>query len=623
MKVWLVVVGVALCGCSGPGVVPPPGYGAFEREVVAADHGMASEAGAEVLRAGGNAVDAAVATSFALSVVRPYSCGIGGGGFMVIHLPADPVHGAVTTSINYRETAPGRVGADFYEDEGRSSVRGGTAVGVPGTVAGLLYALDRYGMLDRATVMAPAIRVAEEGFAADAHFVKSSRDLIAWFREDAARQARFSFVWERYLREGEVAVGDVIRNPEQASALRLIARDGASAFYEGDIGAAIVGAVAGDGGVMTAGDLAGYAAVEQAPLRFRFAARETRSEFIGDDDRVVTDELITMGPPSSGGIAMAEVLGILDRIGFEGLLAGSDETSGSEDPGASRAARDFVYARRVATVVEAMKHAFADRARWLGDPAQVDVPVGWLLSDERLDGLAAKMTPGQPQEVDWYGSVAPAPDDGGTSHFCVADRWGGVVSCTETINLEFGSLLAVDAFGFVLNDEMDDFTARPGEPNAFGLVQSALNSPAPGKRPLSSMSPSIVLDEDGRVLAAMGASGGPRIISSTLETLLETVARSEPVIDWFPAPGFYLMYYLPRFHDQWLPDVVFVEMEPAWADIDVDDDPMGARLSAALEGMGYEVRPSEEIGNVQYIVKMKDGWIGVCDPRKGGEPAGE
>ena len=606
----LLVASVAVGGCASS-TPPAPSFDAFfEHGAVAADHPVASEAGADILRAGGNAVDAAVATSFTLSVVRPYSCGIGGGGFMVIHLPADPVHGEVTTAINYRETAPAAVGPDFYADGSRSSTRGADAVGVPGTVAGLLYALERYGTMDRAAVLAPAIRAAEEGFEVDRHYAAMAQTLIAWFEEDGSRRERFPLVWKRFLREGSVEVGDRIVNPRQAAALRLIAEEGASAFYDGSIGDALVRRVAAGGGVLTRADLLAYEVEEVEPLRFRF--REREAYYDPDEMRTVTvwNELITMPPPSSGGIALAEFFGLLDRVGEAPSMA----VGHADDFGSARWA-GMEASRRI----EAFKHAFADRARWLGDPDYVDVPVDWLLSDERLDELAGRIVVGEPQPIESYGSVAPPEDDHGTSHLSVGDRWGGAVACTETINLEFGSLLGVDEFGFVLNDEMDDFTAMPGEPNAFGLIQSALNVPEPGKRPLSSMSPTIVLDENGAVFAAIGASGGPRIITSTAQMLLELMAEE----GW--TGGFFAML-MPRLHHQWLPDVVWIEPTRDLLDYTVSDESGSveytAGVTASLRAMGYEVRERAEIGNVQVVVRLGEAWEATSDPRKGGRPAG-
>jgi gamma-glutamyltranspeptidase/glutathione hydrolase len=614
--------GAVLGACSAA-----PHAGHFQQEAVAADHAVASRAGAEMLRRGGNAVDAAVAASFALSVVRPYSCGIGGGGFMVVHITADGAAAARRNghdlvggdyTLNYRETAPAAVGAGSYESlDAVASTHGGKAVGVPGTVAGLLLALERFGTLPREQVLAPAIRAAEEGFTADEHFASESRALIRKFREHRDWAERFPLVWNRYLLEGRVKGGDRIRIPEQAAALRLIARDGAVAFYHGPIAAAIVESVARDGGVITREDLAQYAPAAPEPLRFRFKG----FEFIG------------MPPPSSGGVAMAETLHILGRTMPEPprpLRIGSNVAqiqravaAANRDSQAMQAFLDGpLYLHALA---EAFKHAFADRSRWLGDPAFVPVPVERLSSEPYAAELAARFHPGRTLSPDHYGSLEPgvgapagprsgaAPDDHGTSHLCAIDRWGSAVACTETINLTFGSCLAVEPYGFVLNDQMDDFTTRRGQANTFGLAQSDRNLPDPGKRPLSSMSPTIVL-ERGHVRAVAGAAGGPRIITATTQVLLNALLFGDPASDAVARP---------RVHHQWSPDVL--RLEPAlynsargpWT-------PGGpATLPEALARFGHTVEAESPGAVAQLILRNDDGSCdAACDPRKGGVPAG-
>ena len=546
----------------------------FPTAAVAADHFIASEAGAEILRKGGNAVDAAVATSFALSVVRPYSCGIGGGGFMVIRFNNDPKHGTRSVALNYRETAPAAVGADFYErhSDPQASTRGGSAVAVPGTVAGLLHALEHYGTLDRTVVLAPAIRAAEEGFLVDDHFMVANGDLIKWFNEDDSRKGRFGFVWRRFLKEGQVKTGDLITLPEQAAALRLIAQSGADAFYKGRIAIEILHTVRKDGGPMRAEDLLSYKVEEVEPLRFNAFGHT----------------FLTMPPPSSGGVALAQALGILQRRRDE--LGGRANTA------------DYVH-----VAAEALKHAFADRARWLGDPAQVDVPVRELLSDSYLDARAAQIDPRRAREdLETYGTLPP--DDAGTSHFCVIDARGNAVACTETINLEFGSMLAIEKYGFCLNNEMDDFTTRRGQANAFGLVQSSRNLPAPGKRPLSSMMPTIVLDQGGHVVMIAGASGGPRIITGTMQAMLDVLLFD---LDASQALA------TPRFHHQWRPNTLLLER--AWYAAAREDGTV-----VALESRGHKVEPTGSVGNVQLIRRDRKTrmWDAACDPRKGGRPAG-
>lgn len=543
---------------------------------VAADHPLASEAGVEILRAGGNAIDAAVATSVALSVVRPYSCGIGGGGFMVVHLPDDPRHGRVQAALNYREASPGQVGPDFFEGRATgASVRGGAAVAVPGTVAGLLEALERWGTLPREVVLAPAIRLAEEGYPVDRHYVETAREQIDRFEANPDWKERFAFVWERFLFEGEVEVGDRLVLPEQARALRLIAEHGAEPFYRGEIARAIERAAQESGGVLDRADLSRYAPVEVEPLGFTFQSHR----------------FVTMPPPSSGGVAMAQTLGILQRTHVAACAPFSPASFGAPP------AAGYIH-----LLAEAFQHAFADRAAHLADPAFVDLPLDRLLSDAYLDHLASRISMFGTFDAAHYGTVAAPPDDGGTSHFSVVDRFGGAVACTETINLAFGSLVAVPQFGFCLNNEMDDFTTRRGTANAFGLRQSDANLPEPGKRPLSSMTPTIVLDAHDRVRIVAGGSGGPRIITATTQVILNVLVRDMPAD---------AAVHAERMHHQWLPRRILLEM-PRTTVLGAPDP------AEQLRQLGHDVRTAEAIGVVQLIVRDEDsgGWRAVSDGRK-------
>ena len=561
---------------------PAPSFAAtFAREAVAADHPLASAAGAEILAKGGNAVDAAVATSFALSVVRPFSCGIGGGGFMIIALRDDPKRGTITTAINYRETAPAAVRPDTYTALDAKGVTpdpsrfGGAAVATPGTVRGLLFALERYGTLSPRDVLAPAIRLAEQGFEADEAFVRAAKDdVLPEFRRNPGLQQRFPLVWERFTRRGLVAVGDRIRLPEQARALRLISEQGADAFYTGDIARAIVRAVAADGGLLTLDDLRTYAVRETPPITVSFRGKR----------------LYTMPPPSSGGIVVAQVLGTLDAK--PDLLGPT-----FDDPATLH------------TLAEVWKHSFADRARFLADPEFVPVPIARLLDPREFARRAAAVRPDAVLPTEAYGlsdgrADAIAPEDHGTSHLSVIDRHGSAVACTETINLVYGSWLEVPEFGFVLNNEMDDFLTRPGVANAFGLTQADANLPAPGKRPLSSMTPTIVTGPGDRPEIVAGASGGPRIISGTLQSILKMVVWNQSCAD---AVG------TPRFHHQWRPER-----------LDLERGLDGAAVLESLRARGQNPAKTGQVGNVQVV--RRDPETGVLeaasDPRKGGAPAG-
>ncbi len=622
VRACLAVLALNLSGCASA----PGEYEArFEHGAVAADQAIASEAGAEMLRKGGNAVDAAVATSFTLSVVRPESCGIGGGGFMVIHLAAGaatragPTKEPIDVALNYREMAPAAVGPDYYEHltDKHASTHGAKAVGIPGTVAGLLYALDHYGTLSRETVIAPAIRAAESGFRADKHYVAEAHDAARKFEENPEFKTRFAFVWDRYLKRGRVEVGDRIRVPAQAAALRLIAEQGAAAFYEGPIADAIVETAQRDGGPLTREDLKSFKVAQVEPLRFTFMDRT----------------FLTMPPPSSGGVAMAEALGIFGRI-MPSLDLGQPEparpgegTEGAQARRQQEGAFKIELARRgnlyTHALAESFKHAFADRSRWLGDPAFVDVPTTRLMSAEYQRDRASTFKPFKTLKPAEYGTTEDPPtgrslpEDHGTSHFCTADRWGDAVACTETINLGFGSCMAVERYGFILNDQMDDFTTRLGKANAYGLKQSDRNLPAPGKRPLSSMTPTIVLDQQGSVRIIAGASGGPRIISATTQAILNILlfrADAGQAVAW------------PRLHHQWSPDVLRMESplmdEPLLPVVCGGPGSRGPTPAELIEVCGHKVERIDSVAHVQVIARDGRGWDAACDPRKGGRPAG-
>ncbi|MDP7005532.1 MAG: gamma-glutamyltransferase [Phycisphaerales bacterium] len=506
---------------------------------VAADHYLASQAGVDILEQGGNAVDAAVATSFALSVVRPFSCGIGGGGFMLIDSPdMEPV------ALNYRETAPGKVDKQFFETH--SSRVGGTAVGVPGTVAGLLAAHDRYGVLTREKVMAPAIRLANGTYKIDKAFRAAVESLKP--------------ILNKYPDYADIEFDSLTENKQQAKVLKLISEKGASGFYQGEVAASIIQATSGH---LSLDDLGNYAPRWETPLKIDIGGG---------------DVLVAMPPPSSGGVAIAEIVGLLSRL----------------------CAKQFDEPVFFQLLIESMKHAFADRAEHLADAAFVDVPVQELLDEVYLDELASRIVIGETADTYSYGSVTPPSDDDGTSHLCVVDKDGMMVSATETINTSFGSLVFVSPFGFMLNNEMDDFSS-PNGANVYGLRQSDKNLPEPGKRPLSSMSPTIVA-RDGVPVLALGASGGPRIISGVVQVLLNILWFGDEPVEALNRG---------RVHHQWLPDRVYVE-----------ENYRNSSIESHLSGIGYEIKTRPNIGVVQ-VIQVEDGYLKpASDPRKGGAPAG-
>lgn len=543
----------------------------FQRGVVAADHAAASEAGARILRQGGNVVDAAVATSFALSVVRPASCGIGGGGFMIIRDSKKQQ----AVAIDYRERAPAKAGSELFgrtEDASLPeprSVRGGLAAGIPGTVAGLCYAAEKYGTLPISTLLQPAIELCQEGVEIDEHDIEVQASTLEKIRKHPDYQTRFALLIRDYLNQGQPwKPGDRFYSP-QRKALEAIAMAGSAGFYTGPVGEAMVNAVAEQSGVLSAQDLEGFRPTERTPLQRSFQGRT----------------IITMPPPSSGGVALLQCLQTLES--WEDLHGQRLKELGHNSPA-------FVH-----VVTEAMKHAFADRAEFLGDTDFTNVPLEKLLSRDYAREMSEKIASDATLPMKQYGRFFLSPD-GGTSHFSVIDEQGNAVACTETINLTFGSFVVVPEFGILLNNQMDDFTANPGQPNAFGLIQSAANGVQPGKKPLSSMTPTIVI-EDGRAVYAAGASGGPRIISATLQSLLNHL-----VFGMSPESA----VSAPRFHHQWSPDELLLE------------GPLAAAAGDSLSAKGHHIRKVSALAATQAAALKAGRLSGGSDPRKHGRPAG-
>jgi gamma-glutamyltranspeptidase/glutathione hydrolase len=546
----------------------PPWIATGANGMVASDSLYASQAGVEILKDGGNAVDAAVAVSFALAVTRPYSTGLGGGGFMILRF-AD---GRVVVQ-DFRETAPSAATPDMYlesSDEQKppappASEIGHRAVAVPGLIAGRCQALQQFGTMSLTKVTAPAIKLANSGFPVDQHYVDAAREVLSTYERHPKLKEVCPYVYRTHLREGKLpSAGDMLVQPELARLLVEIAGHGPDIFYRGPVAEAIEREMKRHGGLVTAKDLADYSVKMREPIISTY--------------RDYT--LILMPPCSSGGVALAETLNILETFDLPGIFR--------QDP-----------ALATHYQIEAMKHAFADRARRLGDADFVRIPIGHLTSKAYAKTLAGRLDPQKCREVDTYG-LANVPDDTGTSHFSIADRFGNVVVSTETINTTFGSLAAIDEWGLILNNEMDDFTANPGKPNAFGLIQSDRNAVGPGRRPLSCMSPTIVL-KDGKPHLLIGASGGPRIITSVLNVLLS-------VTDYGMSLGEAMQSRRP--HHQWLPEEVFFDAAPP------------ETIKLGLLSRGHKVSDTRRTGIVQAIQRTNDGWLGASDPRKGGRPAG-
>jgi gamma-glutamyltranspeptidase/glutathione hydrolase len=527
--------------------------------MVSADNTMASQAGAEMLRRGGDAADAAVATALMLGVVQPFASGIGGGGFAVVWR-ADAKQ---AYALDFREVAPAAATADMYLDADgnvipKASTRGPKAAGVPGELRGLHALHQRHGTLPWPTVVEPALRAARDGFPAGQLLVKRIRSK----QQDLKARPALAKVW---LPDGKVpAIGQLMKHPDLARTLEAVARDGADAFYTGDVARRLAAAMKADGGLITEADLSGYAPKER-PL-----VAATWRGF----------RILSMPPPSSGGAVIVQVLRVLEDTDLAALGHNSS-----------------AYLHRL---TEALKHAFADRARVMGDPDFTPVPIDALVGDDAIARVRGAFRPDATLERAAYGGDFGIPEDGGTSHFNVVDADGDAIALTTTINLSFGSMYIAGDTGVLMNDEMDDFVAKPGVPNAFGLVGRAANAIAPGKRPLSSMSPTLVLKDD-RVVLAAGASGGPTIITGTLQVLLNVL-----VFEMNPRQA----VEAPRIHHQWVPEAMIIEPE---IPLDVHE---------ALRRRGHALRPMRRFNSVQAIRVSAEGQTGASDPSKMGAPAG-
>jgi gamma-glutamyltranspeptidase/glutathione hydrolase len=528
--------------------------------MVVAQESRAARVGLDILRRGGNAVDAAVATGFALAVTYPRAGNLGGGGYMVIHL----ARAKSDTTIDYRETAPAAITRDiFLDDKGDAdpakSRDSALAVGVPGSVAGLALAHAKYGSgrFTLADLMAPAIALAREG-------IPIEDDVADSLPHARARLARWPASAKIFFRaDGELLrSGDTLVQSDLADTLAAIAREGPRAFYQGATGEKLAAAVRAAGGVMTAADLAGYVPIERAPLTGSYRGYG----------------IVSMPPSSSGGVILIEMLNILE--GYSDLAA--DEV------------------RRLHLAVEAMKLAYADRAAFLGDPARVNAPLERLLSKGYAAGLRKRIDPdhARPSADIRAGGLSPREGDN-TTHFSVVDRDGNAVANTTTLNFSYGVGLIADGTGILLNNELDDFAAKPGAPNAYGLTGGEANAPGPGKRPLSSMTPTIVL-KDGKPFLVTGSPGGSRIITAVLQVILNVIDRGLPVAQ---------AVRLPRLHHQWLPDEVLL------------DDGFPPELAAALAARGQHVVEGLPPTSANSIMATPAGLSGAADYRTRGAQA--
>jgi len=559
---WLVglVVAVALQGVAW----------AASPEAVQGQHGMvasrsmlASQVGADIMRNGGNAIDAAVATGFALAVTYPDAGNLGGGGFMVIRL-AD---GRVVTN-DHRERAPRGAQRDMYLDASGNVVPGLStqthlAAGVPGSVAGMLDVLEKYGTLPRKTIMAPAIRLASDGFVLN-------DDLAEQFGEAAAEFAKHPGSARVFLKKdgSKYRSGDRFKQPELAKTLELISAKGRDGFYTGVTAELIVAEMKRGGGLISAADLADYKSVWRDPIKGMYRGYQ----------------IYSMAPPSSGGVLLVQMLNMLEPFDIKASGYGSAAT--------------------IHLMVEAERRAYADRAEYLGDPDFYPVPIAKLTDKsyavQRFSDFDA--TRATPSTGIGPGLEHESPQ---TTHFSVMDAAGNAVACTTTLNLSFGSKIVVEGAGFLLNNEMDDFSARANTPNSYGLIGRVANSIEPGKRMLSSMTPTIVVDSEGRTRLVTGSPGGSTIITTVLQIVVNVIDHGMDASDAVGAP---------RFHHQWMPDRVVYE---PWG---ISPDTL-----KILQGRGYTFVPlpwGRGIGDANSVMRSGDELLGMSDPRNRGGAAG-
>ncbi|TBL77175.1 gamma-glutamyltransferase [Obesumbacterium proteus] len=561
MKKWplaLMASALSLALLQGANAASMPAVEAKNGMVVSSQH-LASQVGVDILKLGGNAIDAAVAVGYAQAVVNPCCGNIGGGGFMTIHLA-----NGEDTFINFRETAPAAASANMYLDEKGNVKKGASlygylAAGVPGTVLGLDTAQRKYGKLTRQQVMEPAIKLAREGFILNRGDTDILDTTIAKFRDDP-EAARI------FLRPNgdPLQPGDRLIQTDLANTLESIAQNGPDAFYQGKIPQAVEAAAKKGGGILTAKDFADFRIAETAPITCSYRGYE----------------FVSAPPPSSGGVTLCEILNVLE--GYDLKASG------------------FNSAQTIHTMTEAMRHAYMDRNTFLGDPAFVKNPTEKLLSKEYAAEIRKQI---QPEIATPSSRVQPGMEPHEkpeTTHYSIVDHSGNAVSTTYTINGRFGSVVIAPGTGFFLNDEMDDFTVKVGEQNMYGLVQGATNAIAPGKRPLSSMTPTLVT-KDGKVFMVVGSPGGSRIITITLQTVLN-------IIDHGMAPQ--EAVDAPRIHHQWLPDEVYFEQRGLSAD-----------TQKLLQDRGYKLVEQTPWGAAELIMVGLPGAAGVSSESSGNDSA--
>ena len=530
--------------------------------VVAADP-IAANVGLKILKEGGNAVDAAVAVGFALAVTYPGAGNIGGGGFMVMRFADGTVK-----SLDYRETAPAAAKRDMYLDKNgnfleQKSTRGHLACGVPGSVAGMMYAQRRYGRLTRAQVLKPAIDLADKGFHLHYRLAEDLERMIPDFSAYRSSKKAFSKNGRPY------AEGELFQQKDLAATLKRIRDKGRDGFYTGETAKLIVAEMKRGGGLITLKDLEDYASIIRDPVRGTYRGYE----------------IISSGPPSSGGVALVQMLNILEGYNLEEYGWNSSKA--------------------VHRMAEAMRRVYADRAEFLGDPDFVKIPIAWLTSKKYAEQRRASIDTAAATPSDQIShGVQPPQEKDHTTHYSVVDRFGNCVSVTTTLNDAYGSKVVVTGAGFLLNDEMDDFSAKEGVPNEYGLVGSSANAIAPNKRMLSSMTPTIVL-KDGKPFMVIGTPGGSTIMTTVLQVIVNVIDFKMTIQEAVDAP---------RIHHQWLPDHLMYEQRALSQDA-LDN----------LRAMGYSLRMRENTTGLAegILFDRKRGLLlGATDPRGYGEAVG-
>lgn len=523
--------------------------------MVASQEALATKIGVDIMQQGGNAIDAAVAVGYALAVTLPRAGNLGGGGFMLVYL-ADEQR---SVAIDYREVAPQTASADMFLDangdpDNTLSRFHGLAVGVPGTVLGLELALQKYGTMSLAQVIAPAIKLARDGIAVTPDLANSLSATQKRLSQWPSTQTIF------YKADGSnYQPGEILKQTDLANTLTAIAKQGSSAFYQGPIAKQISDSVQDAGGIMTMQDLASYKAIERQPVTGDYHGYQ----------------VVSMPPPSSGGVHIIQMLNMLSQYPIDKMGHNSAAT--------------------IHVMAESMRRAYADRSLYLGDPDFVNVPVETLTNKQYAKQLVSQINPTKatPSSEVSPGTLLPY-ESNQTTHYSVVDKFGNAVSNTYTLNFSYGSGLVADGTGVLLNNEMDDFSAKPGVPNAYGLVGGKANAVAAKKRPLSSMTPTIVL-KDNKPYLVTGSPGGSRIITTTLQVIMNVIDHKMNIAEASAAP---------RFHHQWLPDMIRIEKG-----LNVDTINL-------LESKGHKVEVKAAMGSTQTIMLTEQGVYGASDPRR-------